>query len=208
MVRSELERQPGGRVVGRDDHEVVACIGDRLAKDRGVEPRERSRVRTVEDDVVDASAHAPNALSRRPSFAAGAHHAVVRIRGCLGPARSLLSSRRPIWPRARDFYEHTLGLRFLEQSDFACVFDANAHDVRTSGVTAVSKVADPGYTVLGWRVADIGAAVHALTLNGLTFTQYDGMGQDLDGIWTTRAGDKVAWFTDPDGNNVSLTQLV
>jgi len=88
--------------------------------------------------------------------------------------------------RARSFYEHTLGLRFVEQSDFACVFDANGTMLR---ITAVSAVANPGYTVLGWRVADIGAAVDALTLNGVTFTKYDGMDQDLDGIWTTPAGD-------------------
>jgi len=75
-------------------------------------------------------------------------------------------------------------------------------------VTAVSSVANPGYTVLGWRVADIVATVHALTLNGVTFTKYDGMDQDLDLIWTTPAGDKVAWFTDPDGNTISLTQFV
>ena len=75
-------------------------------------------------------------------------------------------------------------------------------------ITAVSKVANPGYTVLGWRVADVEAAVHALTLKGVEFTQYDGMDQDLNGIWTTPGGDKVAWFTDPEGNNVSLTEFV
>lgn len=107
--------------------------------------------------------------------------------------------------RARGFYEHILGLRFVEQSDFACVFDANGTMLR---LTAVSEVANPGYTVLGWRVADIEQAVHALTLNGVTFTQYDGMDQDVNGIWTTPGGDKVAWFSDPDGNNVSLTQFV
>jgi catechol 2,3-dioxygenase-like lactoylglutathione lyase family enzyme len=107
--------------------------------------------------------------------------------------------------RARGFYEHTLGLRFLEQDDFAGVFDANGTMVR---ITAVSTVANPGYTILGWRVADIGATVSALTLNGVTFTKYDGMDQDPDGIWTTPGGDKVAWFTDPDGNNISLTQFV
>lgn len=107
--------------------------------------------------------------------------------------------------RARSFYQHTLGLRFVEQSDFACVFDATGTMLR---VTAVSSVANPGYTVLGWRVADIVATVHALTLNGVTFTKYDGMDQDLDLIWTTPAGDKVAWFTDPDGNTISLTQFV
>jgi len=107
--------------------------------------------------------------------------------------------------RARGFYEHTLGLRFVEQSDFACVFDANGTMLR---ITAVSEVAHPGYTVLGWRVPDIEAAVQALTLKGVKFTQYDGMDQDVNGIWTTPGGDKAAWLTDPDGNNVSLTQFV
>jgi catechol 2,3-dioxygenase-like lactoylglutathione lyase family enzyme len=107
--------------------------------------------------------------------------------------------------RARDFYQHTLGLRFVEQSEFACVFDANGTMLR---ITAVPKVANPGYTVLGWRVEDIEAAVQALTLKGVKFTRYDGMDQDLNGIWTTPGGDKVAWFTDPDGSNVSLTQFV
>ena len=106
--------------------------------------------------------------------------------------------------RARGFYEHTLGLRFVEQSDFACVFEANGTMLR---ITAVSTVANPGYTVLGWRVADIGVAVQALTLKGVTFTEYDGMDQDRDLVWTTPTGDKVAWFTDPDGNNISLTQF-
>jgi catechol 2,3-dioxygenase-like lactoylglutathione lyase family enzyme len=107
--------------------------------------------------------------------------------------------------RARGFYEHTLGLRFIEQSDFACVFESNGTMLR---ITAVSEVAHPGYTVLGWRVEDIEAAVQALILKGVKFTQYDGMDQDLNGIWTTPGGDKVAWFADPDGNNVSLTQFV
>lgn len=65
MVRSELEREPGGRAVGRDDHELVACVRDRVVQECGVEPRERSWVRTVEDDVVQASAHALNGLSRQ-----------------------------------------------------------------------------------------------------------------------------------------------
>lgn len=107
--------------------------------------------------------------------------------------------------RARAFYEHTLGLPIVDQDEFACVFDANGTMLR---VTAVSTVATPGYTVLGWRVADIAAVVQALTLKGARFTRYEGMDQDLSGIWTSPGGDKVAWFTDPDGNNISLTQFV
>src|SRR5665647_251638 len=68
MVGSELEREAGGRLVSRDDYEIVACVGDRMVQECGVEPCEPSRVRTVEDDVVQASAHALNGLIRRPQL--------------------------------------------------------------------------------------------------------------------------------------------
>jgi len=106
--------------------------------------------------------------------------------------------------QARAFYEQVLGLRAIEQNDFACVFDANGTMLR---VTAVAKVARPGYTVLGWRVADIAATVRGLTERGVVFLRYDGMRQDENGVWTTPGGDKVAWFADPDGNVLSLTQF-
>jgi catechol 2,3-dioxygenase-like lactoylglutathione lyase family enzyme len=107
--------------------------------------------------------------------------------------------------RARAFYAGILGLRVVEQNDFACVLDAHGTMLR---VTTVSEVARPGYTVLGWRVADIQATVRGLAAAGVTFTRYEGMGQDQDGVWATPGGDKVAWFTDPDGNTLSLTQFV
>ena len=107
-------------------------------------------------------------------------------------------------PRARAFYEQVLGLRMTEQNDFACVFDANGTMLR---VTAVAEVARPGYTVLGWRVADIEATVRDLAERGVVFLRYNGMDQDDDGVWTTPGGDKVAWFADPDGNVLSLTQF-
>ena len=106
--------------------------------------------------------------------------------------------------QARAFYEQVLGLRVIGQNDFACVFDANGTMLR---VTAVAGVARPGYTVLGWRVADIAATVRGLTERGVVFLRYDGMDQDESGVWTTPGGDKIAWFTDPDGNVLSLTQF-
>ena len=105
--------------------------------------------------------------------------------------------------RAWVFYEQKLGLRVLEHDDFACVLDANGTMLR---VTAVPEVAQAGYTVLGWRVGDIAASVQDLAARGVTFLRYDGMNQDEDGIWTTPTGARVAWFADPDGNTLSLTQ--
>ena len=106
--------------------------------------------------------------------------------------------------RARAFYEQALGLPVVEQNDFACVIDANGTMLR---ITAVPEVSRPGYTVLGWRVADISATARGLAAKGVVFERYDSMDQDDDGVWTTPGGDKVAWFTDPDGNILSLTQF-
>ena len=106
--------------------------------------------------------------------------------------------------RARAFYEEVLGLPLADQNAYACVFDANGTMLR---ITAVAEVARPGYTVLGWRVADIGRSVADLASRGVVFARYDGMEQDAQGVWTTPNGDHIAWFSDPDGNVLSLTQF-
>lgn len=108
-------------------------------------------------------------------------------------------------PRARAFYEQKLGLPVVEQNDFACVFGANGTMLRVTAVPAVSRA---GYTVLGWRVTDIEATVRGLTAKGVVFNRYDSMNQDENGIWTTPGGEQVAWFADPDGNTLSLTQFL
>lgn len=106
--------------------------------------------------------------------------------------------------RARTFYESTLGLRVVDENAYACVLDAHGTMLR---VTAVADVARPGYTVLGWRVDDIGRTVTDLGSAGVVFARYDGMEQDAQGVWTTPSGDRIAWFADPDGNVLSLTEL-
>ena len=106
--------------------------------------------------------------------------------------------------RARTFYEEALGLPVVEENAYACVFDAHGTMLR---ITAVAEVAHPGYTVLGWRVADISEAVSRLETGGVAVARYDGMEQDAHGVWTAPNGDRVAWFNDPDGNVLSLTEF-
>ena len=105
--------------------------------------------------------------------------------------------------RARTFYENVLGLTLIEDTPFAIVFDANGTTLR---VSLVDHLEPAGYTVLGWTVDDIVASVRGLAARGVSFNQYDGMGQDDLGVWTAPGGDQVAWFPDPDGNTLSLTQ--
>jgi predicted enzyme related to lactoylglutathione lyase len=106
--------------------------------------------------------------------------------------------------RARSFYEDVLGLSVEDENPYACVLNANGTMLR---LTAVAEVAHPGYTVLGWRATDISVTVTGLQSLGVVFLRYDGIEQDAQGVWTAPSGDRVAWFTDPDGNVLSLTQF-
>ena len=105
---------------------------------------------------------------------------------------------------ARGFYERVLGLRVAEDTPFALVLDANGTMLRVAPVPGLTV---QSFTIAGWRVGDIAATVRALEAKGVRFTRYDGMDQDELGIWTAPGGDKVAWFTDPDGNTLSLTEF-
>jgi catechol 2,3-dioxygenase-like lactoylglutathione lyase family enzyme len=106
--------------------------------------------------------------------------------------------------RAGKFYGETLALPLIEeQLPFALVYDAHGTMLR---VTLVQKVQPAGYTVLGWKVPDIVVAAQGLTAAGVRFERYPGMEQDELGIWTSPSGARVAWFKDPDGNTLSLSQ--
>jgi catechol 2,3-dioxygenase-like lactoylglutathione lyase family enzyme len=63
------------------------------------------------------------------------------------------------------------------------------------------------FTVLSWRVDDIETTVETLSGRGVTFERYPRLEQDLLGVWTSPSGARVAWFKDPDGNTLSLTQF-
>ena len=106
--------------------------------------------------------------------------------------------------RAAEFYGDVLGLALADERPYALVLDQAGGMLR---ITAVATVSPAPYTVLGLGVDDIEAAVTALTRRGVAFTRYEGMGQDQHGIWTSPGGGRVAWFTDPDGNTLSLTQF-
>jgi len=107
-------------------------------------------------------------------------------------------------PRARSFYETTLGLLVIADDPFAIVLDANGTMLR---IQKVQEVMPAPYTALGWRVPDIRSAVQGLGEKGVTFERFGSFPQNELGIWTADDGTKVAWFKDPDGNLLSLTQF-
>jgi catechol 2,3-dioxygenase-like lactoylglutathione lyase family enzyme len=106
--------------------------------------------------------------------------------------------------RAKAFYAEKLGLRLISEDPFAVVFDANGNMLR---VTPVREMALAGCTVLGWEVADIAASTRELQDAGVVWERFPGLDHDESGVWTAPGGRvKVAWFKDPDGNILSVSQ--
>jgi predicted enzyme related to lactoylglutathione lyase len=106
--------------------------------------------------------------------------------------------------RAKAFYQHTLGFVLQSEDPFALVFDVHGTMLR---VTTVPQVTVAPYTVLGLQVPDIDKALRSLVTAGIKFERYQGMPQDERGIWQSPNGAKVAWFKDPDGHTLSVTQF-
>ena len=115
---------------------------------------------------------------------------------------AFVATSRP--DEAKSFYQETLGLRLLTEDAFAIVFDANGVMLR---VQKVQEHTPPPYTVLGWDVSDIHASVKELSSRDVECERYEWLEQDESGVWTAPSGAKIAWFKDPDGNTLSLTQF-
>ncbi len=102
------------------------------------------------------------------------------------------------------FYRDTLGLTYVGSDQFADRFDLNGVSLR---IVPIPDHTPSAHTVLGWDVPDIESTCAALRAKGVSFEIYDGFGQDDLGIWTAPdARAKIAWFLDPDGNNLSITE--
>lgn len=104
---------------------------------------------------------------------------------------------------SRTFYRDVLGLSLVHEDDFALVLDSNGITLRVAKVPEVHPAQN---TVLGWLVDDLAKAVAGLRDRGVAFERFDGMELGDLGIWIAPGGAAVAWFRDPDGNLLSLTQ--
>ena len=105
--------------------------------------------------------------------------------------------------RTRQFYENTLGLKFLSDDPYALVMQSGAYMIR---IAKVQDFAPAPYTVLGWEVQNIESVVSELKSRGVTFEKYPFVQDQELGIWSAPGGAKVAWFKDPDGNLLSVSQ--
>jgi catechol 2,3-dioxygenase-like lactoylglutathione lyase family enzyme len=103
--------------------------------------------------------------------------------------------------RSEEFYVDALGLRLIESTPWARVFDACGTELR---VTLVDSFDPQPFAVLGFEVADVRREVIALRNRGVQFLEYANIEQDEDRIWQVPGGGEVAWFLDAEGNTLSL----
>lgn len=107
---------------------------------------------------------------------------------------------------AKQFYGETLGLTFLSEDQFALAFAV--HQNQMLRVQKLPQFQPQQFTVCGWQVDDISATVTELAARGVKFEQFGFPFQDARGIATFENGDQVAWFKDPDGNTLSIAQII
>jgi catechol 2,3-dioxygenase-like lactoylglutathione lyase family enzyme len=105
--------------------------------------------------------------------------------------------------KSKAFYVDVIGLEFVKDDGFALVFRSGENMLR---MVRMPQVTPATFTILGWEATQIEEDVTALTAKDVRFLRYGFFEQDALGIWTAPSGDKVAWFTDPDGNVLSLSQ--
>jgi len=106
---------------------------------------------------------------------------------------------------ARAFYEGILGLTVFSQDEFALILRSGSTLIR---LVKPQHIVVAPYTAFGWEVTGIDDKVFGLTALGVQFEIYDYLGdaQTPHGVWTAPSGAKVAWFKDPDGNLLSLSE--
>ncbi len=104
--------------------------------------------------------------------------------------------------KARDFYSRKLGFKLLSEDSYGIDFEANEAKIR---VSFVENLIPQPFTVLGWEAEDIVSTIKFLIEKGITFERYTSIEQDDSCIWTAPGGTRVAWFKDPDGNLLSVS---
>ncbi len=140
-------------------------------------------------------------LTPQPTYAAESFQETTKV---LTSASVIAFAASADLTRTRQFYAGVLGLAVVEEDSTLLVLDAGGTQLR---ISKVDKPSVAPYTVLGWRVQNIGDAVTALRTKGVTFERFPGLPHDASGIATFGNGDRVAWFKDPDGHLLSLTQF-
>jgi len=105
---------------------------------------------------------------------------------------------------ARRFYEETLGMQPEMVTEGGVMYGSGGSQF----FVYPSRTRPAGHTQMSWLVLDIKAEVAALKGKGVKFEHYDVPGLEMvDEIAHSGPDVWTAWFKDPDGNLLGLTQI-
>jgi catechol 2,3-dioxygenase-like lactoylglutathione lyase family enzyme len=107
------------------------------------------------------------------------------------------------YEKSREFYVDKLGFEFVSLDQYALVVSTGGHRIRIAKVPNFTPLQG---TILGWEIENIEQVVQWLADRGVPSEKYPFVQDRERGIWSTPNGDKVAWFKDPDGNILSVSQ--
>ena len=106
--------------------------------------------------------------------------------------------------QAMQFYSETLGLTPDMVTEGGTMYGSGGSQF----FVYPSSYKASGHTQMSWLVGDIKAEVAALRAKGIKFEEYDRPGiKSIDGIVQSGPNVWTAWFRDPDGNLLGLTQI-
>jgi len=126
-------------------------------------------------------------------------------RGPLAGARPAIIICTRDRAQSEPFYRDVLGLQRVGQDNFAVIFDIGGAPLRLS---TVADWKPQEHTIFGFTVDDIDRVVVSLAERGVAFDRHDGFNHDTNGVWTAPdRSARVAWFKDPDGNLLSISQF-
>jgi catechol 2,3-dioxygenase-like lactoylglutathione lyase family enzyme len=107
------------------------------------------------------------------------------------------------YEKSRAFYVDKLGCEFVSLDQYGLVVSIGGHKIRIAKVPNFTPLQG---TILGWEVDDIEVLVQWLAERGVATEKYPFVQDRERGIWSTPNGDRVAWFKDPDGNILGVSQ--
>lgn len=114
---------------------------------------------------------------------------------------------------ARKFYGETLGLKEIqmfeaEEGEDSSMLTFECGQGTKLGIYARPTPTKADHTAAGWVVEDLDAVADELISRGVKFEVYDMPGVEFDERGVASMGEmKGAWFTDPEGNILSINQM-
>ena len=106
---------------------------------------------------------------------------------------------------SKKFYGETLGLKIVKDDGYGVLYASGSNEGQLFVYPAPTAGTSQA-TIATWEVADVKSITAKLEQVGVKFEKYEFPGVEYDGPVHIMGGMKSAWFKDPSGNILGLSQ--